>query len=372
MKLSITIFILFAFMSIMACKEKYDIKVRKTEVNILVIEGTLNGGVGGTFLQLSRTVPLEDSQFIKPELNAKVDVQAENSGEFYTLNEIGPGYYFNESTPLNANTKYRLKIETTDGKSYVSDYVPVLQTPPIDSVHWKRENEDINIYVDTHDPTNSTKYYRWTYGECWHIRSYYPSSHTYEDGVFTPRPSPFDVYDCWRYDSATNVVINNTASYSNDVIQRMPIMRIPNGSEKISVQYSILVRQHALTKDAYEYWERVKKNTEQIGTIFDPQPSINTTNIRCENDTTQVVIGYVSACKTQAQRIFIKLQDVRPWAYREFCEIKEVPPDSIDIYFGSRGYLVVGQGQPGIWYGSTEPCVDCTIRGVPVKPSFWP
>jgi hypothetical protein len=168
----------------------------------------------------------------------------------------------------------------------------------------------------------------------------------------------------------------SSAKLTNDIISEAQLTTVLNGSEKMSVLYSIFVTQYPLTKDAYEYWEQLKKNTEKLGTIFDPQPSANKTNIHCLTDPTEMVIGYISASNVVTKRRFIYNQDVLPWNYGTGCVEALVPNDSFEYYFGSQFYIPTtpGNGVPPNtgFYGSVPPCVDCTIKGTNVKPSFWP
>jgi hypothetical protein len=46
---------------------------------------------------------------------------------------------------------------------------------------------------------------------------------------------------------------------SADVISNYKLAAIPYNSEKLSIKNSTLVKQYALTREAYEYWETLKK-----------------------------------------------------------------------------------------------------------------
>jgi hypothetical protein len=60
---------------------------------------------------------------------------------------------------------------------------------------------------------------------------------------------------------------------AQDVIYLQPLVLIPAGAQQLSVEYSIFVRQYALTKEGYDLLTMMQSNTESLGTIFDPQPS---------------------------------------------------------------------------------------------------
>jgi len=120
-------------------------------------------------------------------------------------------------------------------------------------------------------------------------------------------------------------------------------------------------------------YELMKKNTEEIGSLFSPQPSEIRGNIRNPNDEKEYVLGYVTASTVEQQRKFIQV----PWHYFMLCEVVKVPAhnkDSTLYYFGPGGPLIPFQyDEPPPYYSGAEPqCVDCTKRGGSVvRPSYW-
>src|SRR6476620_6991009 len=154
-----------------SCKDIYDPHIETKTTGLLVVEGSINSGQGPTTIRLSRSSGLEDVA-LKPELGAQVDVEGEDGNDF-PLVENGSGEYSNPHLTLNNGVQYRLRIRTTDGKQYASDYTPVKYTPLIDSITWQRENDGVRIYANARDLQNDTKYYQWKYEETWEIHSAY-------------------------------------------------------------------------------------------------------------------------------------------------------------------------------------------------------
>lgn len=360
---------------IASCKQEYPLPDETRNLNMLVVEGLLNSGPGPTTIRLTRTFNPKDIGNLIPELRAQVSVEGENNSSF-TLTANTKGEYVHPQLNLNNNQKYRLRIKTINGKEYLSDYIPVKSSPSIDSIYWKRTADGIQLLLNTHDPQDNTRYYRWEFDETWEINSAYVSNYKYENGIVVDRPNPAAIFYCWANSSSSSIVVNSSAKLIQDVISGQPLRDIAFGSEKISVRYSILARQYALTKEAYQFWEIMKKNTEQLGTLFDPQPSQLLSNIHCINDPEDLVMGYLSAGSIQEKRIFIKRSDVEPWFYYHGCEEIVVTSDSVKFYFES-GFNIPTHvhngptGRPDGYYASTRLCVDCTTRGSNVRPSFW-
>jgi len=170
---------------------------------------------------------------------------------------------------------------------------------------------------------------------------------------------------------STNIILGTSTALKSDVIFETPLVFIPLNAQQLNILYSIYVRQYAITEAAFSWWSVLQNNTEDIGSIFGVQPTIDQGNLHCLSDSSQQAIGYVSAGTLQTQRIFISNQQVYPWNYQPPCGITHLPPDSIDLYY-TFGYLIVGYGPGSLLNVSYKTCVDCTLTGTNKKPYFWP
>jgi hypothetical protein len=360
------------------CKEHYEANVAATQTSNLVVEGYINPK-GFTTITLSRTLPVRHPDKTKPELSALVTIRGEDNVQ-YNVRGTGNGTYRSDSLALNPNQKYRLHIKTNSGGEYLSEYVAVKPTPPIDSVNWKLENDGVHIYVNTHDPQNNTRYYKWDYEETWEIHSTYLNLYKYVNGAVVSSGLSDDqlnkLYYCWINQKSVGILTGSSARLSDDVISEAPIVLIPYASEKIFVRYSILIKQYALDRKAYDFYKMMKTNTESIGSVFDPLPSNLTGNITCVSNPSEIVIGYVAAASVDEKRIFISRNEI-PSTFGNGCEITYVVnhPDSLRHYLGPGRiwpYQTDGSFPAILGYYATYPrCLDCTLRGSNVKPSFW-
>jgi len=362
------------------CKQEYIPQVEENNTRQLVVEGYINSGPGATTIQLSRSSDLEDT-VLTPEFNAQVIVEGDD-GSSVPLFENGNGEYIIGQLILDNAVKYRVHITTTDGKEYVSDYSPVKHTPVIDSITWRKENDGVQIYVNTHDDQNAIKYYRWVYSETWEFHSAYHSGLDYVRDPVTNAPvdlidrsDPEAIFKCWRTQQSTHIMLGSSEKLSEDKIFA-PVRYIEPLGEELSVRYYIELTQYALSHDAYSFFQRVKKNTEQIGTLFDPQPSQLSTNIHCVNDTKEEVVGYVEVTDQQQAHIFITNDDVKPWFSPVPCSkiVVRNNPDTLQvIQYGYLPLAVLTYAGPKIdkFEASGIECVDCTLRGTNIKPAFW-
>jgi len=369
-----------------ACKKNYSPKLAGGNVQYLVVEGIINTGVDSTIINLSRTVKVQSKADSIAELNAIVNVEGSDNSS-YPIMELGGGRYGAPALGLDNTKRYRIHIKTVDGKEYASDFTPVKPTPPIDSIGFTVLANGIQVYVNTHDPKNSTRYYRWSYDETWAFHSDYNSEFISNGTGIVPRTADQYVYSCYTHDASTSIVLSSSAKLKEDVIYQAPLIFIPSTSEKIETRYSILLKQYAMTSEEYSYWQNLKKNTELIGSIFDAQPSELQGNIHCVTDPSIPVIGYVSSTTVQQKRVFIARDQLpEKWAttYPYACQLDTflfcrgvacinevagnlvpIPPAQIPTW-----QVFVG-GLPAGYMGSTSDCVDCTLRGTKQVPAFW-
>jgi hypothetical protein len=370
------------------CKQPYNPPVKSPSTGYLVVEGFINSGSSGTSIQLTRTTKLIDTTSIIYEHGALLTIES-NASDSFALSETGNGVYTSGAINLNLTEQYRLRIQASNGEQYLSDFVSPKITPPIDSVNWVTQSDGVQIYVNTHDPQNVNKYYLWNYDETWEIHSAFQSNLEYAyDATGKPISVQYKypneaidttIYKCWSTQSSTNINIASTEKLNNAVITLQPLVFIQQGTRELSVLYSINVKQHALSEAAYNFYQEMQSNTENLGSIFDPQPSQPQGNIHCLTNPSEVVIGYVDVSTEQSQRIFISNNDVPNWDYSSGCQFIIITnnPDSIRAHGISLEptfpNTINRATEAIIDFAASQPsCVDCTLFGTNVKPVFWP
>jgi len=388
-----------AVISFSNCKTPYTPAPTTTPTNYLVVEGMINLS-DSTYITLSRTVTLSAKSAVKPELKATVTIES-NTGGSYPLKELGNGVYIAAPLNLSAANQYRLRIKTSTGNTYASDFVNAMVSPAIDSITFKATSTNLNIYASTHDPKNATRYYRWDFNEAWEFHSFYDSQIISDGLQVSRRTSAQQIWDCFKGDASTNISLGTSIQLSADVISQALITTIASDAEKIGIKYTIGVRQYALTKDAYDYWTLLKKNTEKLGSVFDSQPSASIGNIHNVNIASEPVIGYISAGTISVSRIFITKRQLPNWlttpaygliptcglTFLNCCASSGQPPTT-DNYVNWLSSTFI-QSVPFVPIATVDPnfsgsltnntpitaadpiCVDCTLRGSKTPPAYW-
>lgn len=365
---------------ITSCKESFEADTKVEEKNFLVVEGYINVGSSVTQIKLSRTAPLNEPAELRPESDAEVSIENDNH-DFFSLHESEAGVYTTDSLDLPAENMYRIIIQTADQEQYASEFVTPIITPDIDSVSWTQAYEGVTVYVTTHDPRNTVLYYQWEYDETWEIHSYYKSlvKYEYPNLIYRTEEETDSLYRCWKYDSNHDLILASTETPSESIIRQKQLVFIPAYSDdRLTVRYRILVKQHALSQEEFNFVQIINKNSNSLGTFFDAQPSQVFGNILSTTSDKQV-IGFVSAYTTASKQLFIINDNSLAWPYTQACEEEiQIAIDALNSYSSyytttriwaegsEENYIILGA------YAATNNCVLCQERGgTNIRPLFW-
>lgn len=369
---------------VIRCRKPYNPPVIKASNHFVAVDGVINIGANGSsrFI-LSRSRNLQDSATNLPELGAQLLIQSTGGGSFPLIDTGGNGIYVSAPLNLDPSQQYQLSITTSDGNKYLSDPVTPKSAPAIDSLNWAIDNdaslgtEVVNIYANTHDPANNTRYYRWEYTETWEHHSFYQSFWGLKDSIEYGLFPSETTYYCWSTGPSSNIILGTSITLSADVISQARIATFAKNDPKMDMKYSILVRQYPLDFAAYNYWLNVQRNSQSLGGLFDIQPAQLTGNLHSITNPKDPVFGYITASSYSEKRIFISNNDLPGWQSNppDNCPLKIIgPPDpqnvvywnypdtSYQLYYYSSGAMVI----------TFKHCLDCRYQGgTLVTPPFW-
>jgi hypothetical protein len=372
--------------SVVACVEPYPAPDIADDLSILVVDGSIDASNGIATVRLTHTTKLTEEAGSPAEKGALVSVRTE-SGDSYILAELDSGRYIAEGMPIDPLQRYQLYIRVQGGEEYISDYVTLKKTPPIDSVTWRPDGDGVSIMANTHDENGQSKYYRWDYSETWEYHSPYVALFKVIDNQVIYRDQDEFVYKCYRTLPSTRILTTSTVHLSEDMVRDFQLTYIPRVSSKLSVLYSILVKQRVVDEKEFEFWQDLQRVTEGLGGLFDSQPYEIVGNVHQLDDASTPVLGYFSAGFVAEQRVFLSFYDlpphlqVRPYhgcvadtvcvvirpPLRCTIDVPNLPPNPLLL-----NPLMEG---PSIWGYSmgTTSCADCrTQGGTLTKPDFFP
>ena len=372
------VFVLLA--TLLGCRTPYEPEVPATELRVLVVEGYLDTEGLKSELKLSRTAPLGASSAFIPELRAKVLLKSA-SGQVFPLTETGLGTYIFERN-IDEKQSYLLEIELSSGERYVSEGLQPIVTPEIIDAGFKRDEEGVEVFVSTQGNANADDFL-WTFEETWIFRPRIRTTYIYVPEIKNVRDQKQSEQTslCFKTEPSPGILLETSSRFKDQVVFQKTITEIPTGDERIMERYSILVSQKGLASKDVPFWEILKKNTEDIGSIFSPLPSLIGGNIKSLDAAKNPVIGQVSLGVIRQKRIYINQVQVSPWNYLDpkfnDCVIGEevVLAKDYQVIFGNGAVvparpLMAGTAIIG-YYPSTKRCTDCSLYASKLKPSFW-
>ena len=373
-------------LSAAACKYPYDVDIEQTDYP-LVIEGDLLLGSTSTF-RFSYVLPLNSDEYLIPAQNTGGYIEGENGIRIYASAHSSSAILDFDTRDLPTGQRYRLHLETPEGRVIESDWLNVAPAPVIDDLsYWKNDQyNELHIGLSMH--CNGAHHFRWTYVEEWEyhsdIRSIYEyDPNRYSEGVFRS-PEGARLYYCWSRNDVSDINIFSTENQIEDRFEELSFHRIPLSDRRLQILYRVSLQLEALSEDAYLYWRTIQQNTEEQGSLFAPTPSEMASNLRCTSDPSYQVLGFVNAAVVASTQMYYDNEVAnfyRPprGGYYKPNEM-EVPvhPDSCALAYkeGLLPYNPIYGGlglEPTAYTWANKACIDCRLSGgTKNKPADWP
>jgi hypothetical protein len=379
--------------------------------SLLVVDGLITNENSSYKIKLSRTFSQANSI---PENVTDANVYITDGNGIKTdLQNCSNGNYKTDSTSFSGivGQKYTLHILTSDGKEYISDECTLLPVSGIDKIYYEKGDEisgtlgqsftGLKILLNSTDATGMNQFFRWTFEEVWKFRISYPQQYIYSivnDTTFNFEPEPVLQTVCWKKNQSGDIITNSILSGGANYINGQEIQFInPLESDRLTQEYSILVKQYSISNSEYDFWNNLKKAGEAGGDIFALQPFTVISNIHNVNNAGEMVLGYFEVSAVSQNRIFITAHELDPLDlsyYKTDCELIAKSPadfnglpwdDIYKMYVGSGNYTFL---QPEVISGnflggnvlikdlvkfdfSTKACSICEQTGFTTKPDFW-
>lgn len=340
--------------------------------DLLVVEGLITNLEGINTVRLSKTLPLASKNTTRPAKGYTVSI-SDDLGNSFLLTERTAGNYTTDPAAFRGvpGRKYQLNIKSNEkvGPNFTYRSIPaeMKPVPEIDTLYYEkielegeyfRKHDACQIYLDTHDPENQCRFYRWNFTETWEFHI----------------PFPVTNKICWMTFNSDVINVKSTFLLSEDKVTRYPLLYIPATTDRLSVKYSMLVNQYSLNEDEFDYWSKLQNITEEIGSLYDITPATIPGNIFCVEDPGQNVLGYFSISSCSSKRIFIEER------FKGLANLySECVSDTVRTLRGIQGlnssvWVLEDHGMeipPFYVLSDNEGCADCRIRGSAVKPSWW-
>jgi hypothetical protein len=380
------------------CIDEYDPEGIDQTGGFLIVDGMITDGE--SVFRLSRSVginaSLDSAEIItNASLYVETDqgerIEGRHNERFVTGQDrrsnnplataqqlVDQGVYTVPTGKLDLGRQYRLHI-SVDGEEYESAFLKPLDTPEIDSLSATKKDrgEPVVISVTTHGTPEQSSYYRWSFYETWEVKAenalwgYFPSGIIDPEGIglvwfsSLSEKQPDNFYYCWGRDTSKVILVATTEQLTENRIYQYPLLEIPCEDERLSILYHIEVQQTALRKEAYDYFNNLRMNVEQTGSIFSPVPGEMKGNISCTTRPDRPVIGYIEVSPTTRKDLYTSEKG----SYYE-------PPSSSYYMVGCSWYILYPPVLPfpDTFRETGKPCYDCRhkTRASKDRPPAWP
>jgi Domain of unknown function (DUF4249) len=385
------------------CIDPYTPKLRGYD-SLLVVDGLITDANTSYSVKLSRTFQVQNST---PAIVSDANVFiTDNAGNNSNLSSKGNGIYKTDSIDFTGSVgrTYTLHITTKEGDEYISDPSTMISVPDIDSVYFAKDQELVNngtqtqegisIYLDSKAGDNN-QYYRWAYEETWKFKVPDPKKFNFNE-TDSSITSVADIKEfCWKSYKSDAILIYSNNSGQSAPVKKEPINFIASDqSDRLLVEYSVLIKQFSVSKTEYDYWDNLKRVNGNGGDIFASQPFSVTSNIHNLNNPKEQVLGYFQVSAVKQKRKFIPFSQFTgmnlPY-YHYACQRIEAQPSDYpspfgppitwdyiyelfcvtsDYYFVEPLYLNGTNTLEKMVFAKPE-CANCELTGTQTKPDFW-
>jgi hypothetical protein len=363
-----------------SCIEPFNPQIEESQ-EVLVINGIITDRSGLHHVVISRSTPYNDPSFA-PVTGCVVTVQDEK-GQVVGYSETSPGVYeaYLESGFLQVGKSYALFASTPEGNEYRSDYDSLLACPPVDNIYYELKSHettdpDITLhgaqfYMDVKGTSETASNYRWLLEETWEYTAPYVADLVWFGGEVLPNLSD-SMYTCYMTNPVKDLFSASTRYLSVNHLYRNPLHYVSNESPRLRIKYSVLVEQHSLTNQAFDYWDHLKSQSGEGGGLYESQPSSTIGNIYNVNDPSEKVLGYFYATQVQQERLALEaISEFELPRYQ--CVLDTIQSlNELDTSYPHFLFSLspMGSGPPYL-HGRIQ-CFDCRLYGgTTTPPEFW-
>lgn len=378
-KINIVFFLAVLILS--SCKDEFWPELGEYE-NIIVVDGAITNEPGPYEVRLSVSTSVQNPEFI-PITSAQVQI-IDNEGVSENLTEISPGHYQTSENGMQGivGNAYKVLIVNKE-KTYESDFQTIENPVGIKQIYAETEDRPTEnefyplygyqFYLDTETAESDTTFFLWRMYGTYKYQSDFLIRYTW-DGRLKPFPQPDSLFTCYNDDNIDIFLTMSTAGLTTPVITGLPLNFVNTETRKLSIRYSLLVKQYSLNREAFAYFDGIRGVRSEQGSLYTEQPYQVRGNVFNTANQNELVLGYFLVGGVSEKRIYVDRPSQVDFHYSE-CELTRRD-------FEAYGFI--SWTDPVSWplFVTTSPngaralppqgCMDCREQGgEPVVPDFW-
>lgn len=304
-------FLLLMFIAVYSCREPYDFDYQDVLEPTVVIDGFITNSGRAHLVRVSYSTTISERGYVETRFITDANVRIEDDqGGFTPLSHMRSGIY--ATAPQYAaqeGRSYKVIVTLSDGEIYESDYKTLPAVSPATAklsfngdvrpvlVNNSIQNEEGAVISVTINKDNDRHFYQWLIGHYFIIES---------DLAATS-----EVRFCYVRDfdeSRVELLQDNpigtggTDEYSYE-IDFVPI------TSKLEHDFGVEGRLLTLNEDDFNFWDKVKKQADNSGSLFDSAPYTIQGNIH-NRATGEKALGYFGVYRESIDRVFFTQGDL--------------------------------------------------------------
>jgi len=299
---------------LVSCEEYYKPNL-DVAPGMLVVESCLTNDSSRNFVKLSMTKGFYSNSPDEKIIGATAEL-IEVGGQTINGIENNSGYFTFLETPVSGK-QYKLRI-SYQNDIFESEFAIMPPLPSIDSLYTKHKVETSyqtdasgkpliiktpgrEICIDA-PITPELKYYRFNSREVlqW---AYFPPSMgpAYFGWVPISDNGIFNLAGLKEFSTSSAVKVHPIFSLAYDAHQYLDsAAQIPEG-------WIAIIDQYGITKESYDFHEKLNQQFSAEGSLFDPVLTQVTGNIHCKNDPSKIVLGFFDLNSYRQYRYFLDI-----------------------------------------------------------------
>ncbi len=281
-----------------SCVDEYNADLPSGEMGQLVVDGHIISDTTCIF-HLTRTIPINTYPDYR-ERGAQLSVHGSDGSVWKATESYPQGTYRVRVGHLRNDVQYWIDIQLEDQSTYSSQPAQPVSTPQILYSYrlLPRENEDdvplVEMRVEL-PQCRQPMHLRLGYRDAWEIQTPFRSNYVTELLHNPVTGDTMRVFMNHGYGTSRNLrdVFIHTQDFTDCYVRDYPLYSMRVTSPVLSLNYITEVQCQAVSEEEYRYEEARRKQSDEMGGLFTPQPGNLPSNIRCTSNSKLRAMGFV-------------------------------------------------------------------------------
>ena len=282
-----------------------------------------------------------------------------------------PSMEFVDLSKATADKSYRMVIKV-DGKTYSSSFEKADNPPLLEKIEFDADEETVRGKISLKENGSGTGFVAISWEEIWKFHTRFVDAYDVDmkEWKVVEREDPnYERYWCWHYARNENEILLDMTSLDG-VAKHFPFHSFARTNNRNHGDYTIKVMARSISPAEYRFRKNLNSSSEGYN-LFTPNPGEIAGNVRCEEDPSIPVMGYVTLSYASSMEGHL---DGKYHITPRVGNLQELKQEDIPYYYMELEYRPVYyryDGEDIIHLWGPLRCIDCVADGGTLeKPKF--